>query len=266
MSSSTEPSAQNELHPTTGLPANGFTPPGHSPTGHPTTARVGSPKALPARGAGGTKWIPFTIGAVVLLAGTVGGAWYFLRTDPVRSDVLLHTVKREPLVVTVAEKGTLESADNRDIVCKVRAGTKGFASTINWVIDDGTRVKPGQLLMILDDSALKDQEENQQITVQTALANKVKAEKDYEIAVTQNKENIVTAEAELTKAANALKDYTGLTYDPGRAALAALGGGPVSLSEAGTFRQKLDDLTGQVRLAESDVEQNRERAAWADRM
>jgi HlyD family secretion protein len=194
-------------------------------------------------------------------------AWYFLlRAPAARADVLLHTVKREPLTVSVTEKGTLESADNRDIVCKVRAGTKGYASTINWVIDDGSRVKPGQLLMILDDSALKDQEDDQAIKVQTALATKVKAEKDYEIAVKQNLKDIASAESVLTKAANALNNYTGVSYDPGRAALAALGGGPLSLSEAGTFRQKLDDLTGQVRLLESEVEQNRERAAWADRM
>ena len=76
------------------------------------------------------------------------------------------------LNVSVTEKGTLESADNRDMICKVRAGTKGFATTINWVIDDGTRVKPGQLLMILDDSALKDQEDNQSITVKEKLAAK----------------------------------------------------------------------------------------------
>jgi HlyD family secretion protein len=204
---------------------------------------------------------------VLLLVGTVGGAWYFLlRPAPTRADVLLHTVKREPLVVSITEKGTLESADNRDIVCKVRAGTKGYASTINWVIDDGSRVKPGQLLMILDDSALKDQEEKQQIEVQTALANKVKAEKDYEIAVTQNKLNSVTAEQTLTNATNDLNNYTGVTYDSTRAPLAAVGGGPLALTEAGTFRQSVDDLTGQVRLAEAEVEQNRERSAWADRM
>ena len=211
--------------------------------------------------------MPLIIGSVLLLAGGAAAGWYFfLRTPPARADVLLHQVKRETLSVTVTEKGTVESADNRDIVCKVRAGNKGFASTINWVIDDGTRVKPGQLLMILDDSALKDQEEDQQIKVQTALATKVRAEKDYEITITQNKLNIVNAESALTTAENALKNYTGLTYDPTRAALAAIGGGPLSLAEAGTFRQSVDDQTGQVRLAESVVEQNRERAAWADRM
>jgi multidrug efflux pump subunit AcrA (membrane-fusion protein) len=230
------------------------------------TARAASPKALPSAVAG-SKLLPLAIAGVLATAAAGAGAWYYLlRTPPARADVLTHTVKREPLVVTVAEKGTLESADNRDIVCKVRAGSKGFASTINWVIDDGARVKPGQLLMILDDSDLKDKEDDQSIKVQTALANKVKAEKDFDIAVTQNKLNIATAENALITAENALNNYTGLNYEPSRAALAALGGGPLALAEAGTFRQSVDDLVGQVRLAEAEVQQNAERSAWADRM
>ncbi len=211
--------------------------------------------------------VPLAIIGVLILGVTGVGGWFaFLRPAPARADVLLHVVRKEPLIVSVTEKGTLESADNRDIICKVRAGTKGYASSIKWVIDDGSRVKPGQLLMILDDSALRDQEEKQQIEVQNALANKIKAEKDVEIAVKQNKLNIATAEAALITAENALRNYTGLGFDSSRAALVALGGGPVGLAEGGTFRQSVDDLSGQVRLAESTVEQNRDRASWADRM
>jgi multidrug efflux pump subunit AcrA (membrane-fusion protein) len=211
--------------------------------------------------------VPLAIlGVLILAAAAVGGWFAFLRPAPERADVLLHPVKREHLIVSVTEKGTLESADNRDIICKVRAGTKGYASTINWVIDDGSRVKPGQLLMILDDSPLRDQEEKQRIEVETALSNKVRAEKDVDIAVKQNRVNIKTAEATFIAAENALKNYTGLGYDASRAALAALGGGAAALAEAGTFRQSVDDLSGQVRLADSEVEQNRDRASWADRM
>jgi multidrug efflux pump subunit AcrA (membrane-fusion protein) len=207
------------------------------------------------------------IGAVLFLAtASTAGWWFFLRSTPVRADVLLHKVKREPLIVSVTEKGTLESADNRDITCKVRAGSKGFATSINWVIDDGTRVKPGQLLMILDDSDLKDKEEDQKIKVESAMATKVKAEKDFEIAVKQNQKDIAAAEQTLIVATNALKDFVGLTYDPSRAVLGVLGGGPLTLAEAGTYRQAVDDQTGQVKLAESDLEGYRERAAWADRM
>ena len=123
-----------------------------------------------------------------LLAAAGAGWWFFLRSDPARADVLLHKVKREPLVVSVTEKGTIESADNRDIVCKVRAGSKGYASSINWVIDDGSRVKPGQLLMILDDSDLKDKEDEQTIKVRAAQATKVKAEAEYNKVAAQNKQ------------------------------------------------------------------------------
>jgi multidrug efflux pump subunit AcrA (membrane-fusion protein) len=267
MSSSTEPTAQTD--PILGNPANGYTPPAQLPPsvlGAP--GKGASPKSLPSsRVTGGGRVVPIAIAATFLFAASAtAGWWFFLRPAPVRADVLLHTVKREPLVVTVAEKGTLESADNRDIVCKVRAGTKGFASTINWVIDDGTRVRPGQELMRLDDSALKDQEDQKQIDLVNALANKLSAKKDVEIAITQNKQNIAMAEQTLTNAINDLNNYTGLTFDSTRSALAAIGGGQISIVEAGTFRQSVDDLTGQVRLAEGTVEQNRERAAWADRM
>src|SRR4051812_7796901 len=159
MSSSTEPTQKPDLstEPTPNGQPKGFTPLGHSLGTSP------SAKALPsARAAEGRRVLPLAAAAALaLLALAVGGYFLFFRDAAARADILLHTVKREPLVVTVTEKGTLESAGNKDIVCKVRAGAKGYASTINWVIDDGSRVKSGQLLMILDDSALKDQEEDQ---------------------------------------------------------------------------------------------------------
>jgi multidrug efflux pump subunit AcrA (membrane-fusion protein) len=259
-----EPAAKTD--PTPVNPASGFTPPGHSTTG-PAPSKVGNTRTLPTRGRAKGRFVWFAaLGAFLLAASAASGWWFFLRPAPVRADVLLHIVKREPLIVTVAEKGTLESADNRDITCKVRAGTKGFASTINWVLDDGTRVKPGQLLMILDDSALKDQEDDQQIKVDTALANKLKAEKDYDIQVKANEIAIATAKTTLTLTEIDLEKFTGYDYDPTRAVLAAIAGGPASLSEAGSYKQQLDDLTGKVKLAEGDVGQNRERADWADRM
>lgn len=225
------------------------------------------PKSLPARALAGRGYILLALGIVGLAAVASAGGWLYFNRGPVdRPDVLTHTVRREPLVITIAEKGTLESAENADIVCRVKAGNKGFSSTINWVIDDGSRVKPGQLLMILDDSGLKDQEDDQRIKVQTAEANYTKAKNDYKIAVDQDANTVRTAEAALELAEIELEKFTGLSADPTRLALAAVGGGPVHLSEGGAYSQKLDDLTGQVRLAESEVEQYRERTAWADRM
>ena len=170
----------------------------------------------------------------------------------VRADVILYKVKKEMLLVSVTEKGTLESADNRDLICKVRAGNKGnqgFATSINWVIDDGTRVKPGQLLMQLDDSALRDQEETQSITVKEKLALKVQAEKDYEIQIKKNESSIALAQTALTVAEIELDKLTGLEVEQGLIGLAAVAGIPSTLTENGAFRQELDDLTGQISLA-----------------
>jgi HlyD family secretion protein len=202
---------------------------------------------------------------VLLLAGGIG-AFLLTRPPAARADVLLHTVKKESLNVTVTEKGQVESADNRDVVCKVRAGSKGFASTINWVIEDGAKVEANQLVMILDDSALQDQARAQRITLDQAFALKVKAEKDYEITIEENERLIAEAENQLLVAEIDLDKFGGLTFDPDLTTLAAVAGAPSGLAEGGDYKRQVDDLTGQVRLAESDVQQNQERAAWADRM
>lgn len=234
---------------------------------NPSALGRSGPKVLPSASGGSGRTAPLIVAAAVLAVGGGVAAWYaFFRTPAARADVLTHTVKREPLVITIAEKGTLESAENADIVCKVKAGNKGFSSTINWVIDDGSRVKPGQLLMILDDSGLKDQEDDQRIKVRTADANLTKARNDYKIAVDQDANTVRTAEAALELAAIELEKFTGLSADPTRLPLAALGGGTAHLSEDGSHRQKLDDLTGQMKLAEAEAAQYRDRAAWAERM
>jgi len=264
MSKSPESTTLHSPHPAS--EANGS--PSLSPSAPPIGSNgVAHARAVPGRPARGGSRRPFWIaGFLALVLGAAGIAWYVSRPSGERPDVILHKVKKELLLVSVTEKGTLESADNRDLICKVRAGTKGFATSINWVIDDGTRVKPGQLLMQLDDSALRDQEENQSITVKKALADKVKAEKDYEIQIKKNESSIAKAQTALTVAEIDLDKLTGLAVDPELLPRAAVAGIATSLVEGGSFKQELDDLNGQIKLAQSTVEQNHERSAWAERM
>lgn len=63
-----------------------------------------------------------------------------------------------------------------------------------------------------------------------------------------------------------MEKFVGLAFDPVRTPVAGVVGVAAALAEGGDYKRQVDDLTGQVRLAESDVEQNRERSAWADRM
>ena len=236
---------------------------------HPALdANVSSgPRRLPSETRRKNPW-PWIAAAVVLATGGGAGAYFafFSTANAERPDVLLHKVKKEDLHVTVTEKGTLESADNRDVVCKVRAGSKGYSTTINWVIDDGTQVKKNQLLMILDDSDFQDRYRDQKIKVDTALANKLDAEEQYAIVLKQNEIDIATSETKVAVAEIALEQYLGYKADDAQMPLAAVVGCPGLIAESGMFRQQFDDLTGQIRLAESEVEQNRERTAWAERM
>ncbi len=60
---------------------------------------------------------------------------------PAHNDVIWYLVKKEPLEVTVVEKGTFEAARNEDLKCLVKATRGGqFATTIRWIVDDGTQV------------------------------------------------------------------------------------------------------------------------------
>lgn len=238
-----------------------------SPHPAPEPAHSGA-RALPSHsGRRRNNW-PWVLVLLALLGGAAGFGGYTLlyNSSGERSDVLLHKVKKEDLNVTVTEKGTLESADNRDVVCKVRAGNKGFASTINWVVDDGTYVKKSQLIMILDDSDFQDRYRDQKIKVDTALADKLNAEQAYYIQLKQNEIDIATSETNVIIAELDLNKYTGHKIDPALVGLGAVVGVPSMIVESGEYQQAIDDVTGRLRLEESNVEQNRERAAWADRM
>ena len=64
---------------------------------------------------------------------------------------LTHTITRGDLIVTITEQGTLESADNTEIKCRVRG-----QNTIISVVESGSVVKPGDELVRLDTLAIED--------------------------------------------------------------------------------------------------------------
>ncbi|MBI1831659.1 MAG: hypothetical protein HYR84_09440 [Planctomycetes bacterium] len=124
---------------------------------------------------------------------------------------LTSKVKREILRVTIVERGNLESAENSEIICRVKAKTQGgtIASTIKWVIDDGTQVKAGDLIVDLDDSGFQEQMKTQKNTLNTARASWVEARSNYTIQESQNNSDKKTAEVELIQAQLEFKKYAG---------------------------------------------------------
>jgi HlyD family secretion protein len=190
-------------------------------------------------------------GSVLLLFGlAVVGALYFtgflFPKEPFSGPTWV--VRKEILKVTVVARGSLESARNGDIVCNVRAalaGSKGGqnSTTIKWLIDNGTEVKKGDLVMILDDSGLQESLKTQKIAVDNAKSEWVTADKTYQI-------DDIQCTTDIEKAINA-RDLAKLDLDK---------------YIKGDFVQAKKDVEGRIETGKSDYEDWKDRAAWSARM
>ncbi len=206
------------------------------------------------------------------------------------------TVIKERLRLTIVERGGLESAENSDIICRVKSGSKGAtATTIRWVIDDGSRVERNDVVMLLDDSGLQEQLRGQVNTVNKAEADWLQAVHQYTIQESTNKSKIETALTELSLKEIDLKKYVGsriaqklMKNVKGRDQLQtylknevhkdleadeaelekglktdASGQQQKTVSE---FLQARSDNRGKLNDARSTREQAQDRAAWSQRM
>jgi multidrug resistance efflux pump len=233
---------------------------------------------------------------VLLLAG--GGLAYALLHRPshaAHADLELHRVGYERLELSIAQRGDLEPARSSDLECRVRAGTSNstIATTIKWVIDEGTQVRgprpgvpTGDLLVELDDSGLQEQLKVQRVAVEKARSDMVQAEEAYKIVLSQNDGDRKAAETQLELAALDLMKYTGLDKaavlrpetlarlhrELAQAARGArrpareLAAEDLKRYKTGDYLAALKDSMGQVESAETDLSQEEDREAWAYRM
>lgn len=96
--------------------------------------------------------------------------------------------KRGPLRISVSESGNLEAANSVEIASELEG-----SSTILYLVDEGTRVEPGELLVELDATSLLDRKVTQEITVENAKGALVKAEQNLAIQKSQNASDIAIA-------------------------------------------------------------------------
>src|SRR5207253_177781 len=155
------------------------------------------------------------------------------------------TVRKEKLKVTIVARGSLESANNGDIYCKVRSGQKGstIATTIKFVVDAGTMVKEGEEVMVLDYSGFEEQKKDKIKDVKQAYADKVKADQDVEIQKLDNQNDIEKAKNALDLARIDQEKYM-----------------------EGDYIQALKDVEGRIETSRSDLDSWKDRAAWSSRM
>lgn len=180
-------------------------------------------------------------GAAVLALGIVAvGVLAFTRlggsTDA--EQLATYTVRTGPLTIAVNETGTIKSADQRILKSEVEG-----QRAITWIIDEGSEVEPGDLIVELDSSELENDRTERSIRVQNAQAAYVRAQEQLEVVKSQNRSNISKAELDLQFAREDLQKYI-----------------------KGDFPSQLMASEADVTLAEEELRRSTDKFEWSKRL
>jgi HlyD family secretion protein len=186
----------------------------------PRGASRGQPGASRGQLGGAFLWV--IVGVVVIAAAGVW-LWHGRSTNQTGDVAVTWTTKREKLRISVVESGQLKASKSNDIYCEVKGG-----ATILFLIDEGTQVNAGDLLVRLDASTLENDLTAQRIKWEQATAAYIQAEKTKEIQLSLNASTEEKAKVDLAIAKLDLDKY-----------------------EQGDYQLKIDQATSDVTLAES---------------
>ncbi len=123
-------------------------------------------------------------------------------TVELSEDMPIFEVERGPLRISVIESGTIQAREQIILKCEVEGRT-----TILWLVEEGTRVKKGDLLVELDSSDLLDAKIDQEIRVQNAEASFISARENLAVVENQAQSDIDKAELAFDFAKQDLKKY-----------------------------------------------------------
>lgn len=116
-------------------------------------------------------------------------------------------VKKGPLRISVTESGTIQAKEKITVKNEVEGNT-----SIIYIVDEGTKVKKGDLLVELDSSNLVDQKIDQEIMVQNADASFVSARENLAVTKNQAKSDVDKAQLAYDFAKQDLDKYLNGEY------------------------------------------------------
>jgi HlyD family secretion protein len=165
---------------------------------------------------------------VAVLAGTFTGGGS-------QGTQAVFEVAQGPLTISVSESGTVQPKDQIILKSEVEGTT-----TILFLVEEGTKVKKGDLLVELDASKLQDSKVEQEIRVQNAEASWISSRENYEVVKNQAQSDIDKATLELKFAQEDLKQY-----------------------EEGEYPNELKQRDSQITLAKEQLERAQEKLNWS---
>ncbi|MBN1848868.1 MAG: efflux RND transporter periplasmic adaptor subunit [Deltaproteobacteria bacterium] len=178
---------------------------------------------------------------VIICAVAILGLWglgFFKADEGSVNNTPVFVVKKGPLRISVTEAGVIQAMEKIIVKNEVEGKT-----TVISLVDEGARVKKGDLLIELDSSNLLDQKVDQEIRVQNAEASFISAREN--LAVVENQ-----AESDMDKAQ--------LAYD--------FAVQDLDKYLKGEYPNELKELESKITLAEEDLTRAREKWDWSKKL
>lgn len=175
------------------------------------------------------------VGTVTVTVIGMRNGWF---SDQKATNQIVTPAFRGTLEIKVIERGSLESAANVQLTSKVEGST-----AIIKIVEEGTRVEKGQLLVELDSSKLRTDHTQQQIVVKQAEAAEMAAVEALAIQRTQNESDTAAAQLKLDLAVLDLTKY-----------------------QEGEFKQLKNTIEGEIALASEEVTRSKESYEFTKRI
>ncbi|OHB54493.1 MAG: hypothetical protein A2173_05735 [Planctomycetes bacterium RBG_13_44_8b] len=219
----------------------------------------------------------FVVCAVVSL-GVFGFRRFMPRgTGGFDSNPGLFPVTRGDLTISVTESGDIKAVKSEVIKSKVESRT----SIVN-IVPEGTYITPedvnnGKVLVELDASNLNEQLPQRKIELANAEASYAEAKESHDIQVKQNERDITAAELKVKFALMDLQKYLGVliaqnliekvNQDTNSGIdMAWLLDGASDHNSGSEASQKLRDLTGNITIAQQNLERANYTLTWSERL
>jgi len=179
-----------------------------------------------------------SIAVVVISILLLWGFISLIGGESAESSISTFTVKKGSLRISVTESGTIQAREKIVIKNEVEG-----QSTIIHLIEEGTEVKKGDLLIELDSSNLVDQKVDQEIQVQNAEASYIDARENFEVVKNQAQSDQDKAQLAYDFAVQDLEKYI-----------------------EGEYPNKLKDAEARITLAEEELARAQEELEWSKKL
>jgi len=180
-------------------------------------------------------WI---VGLIVIIGIAAARSTLFQADEDTTSNHPTFAVKRGPLRISVIESGTIKAREQVIIKSEVEGKT-----SILSLVEEGIRVKKGDLLLELDSSKLLDQKIDQQIRVKNVEAAFVGARENLAVVENQAQSEIAKAELAYDFARQDLKKYL-----------------------EGEYPNELKEAESRITIAREEVTRAREKLEWSRKL